>query len=309
MLPYVGSGDYCYSYSLCMSLLGSGANPDHLPSPGFLECLTTMPFGNTYLTEARLFLFDAFDPHQGLTRAIETLGWTCRLEQGGDERSALERLRAAVQHGPVLIGPLDMGYLTYHPNHSFLGGADHFVVVQAVEQDHVLVHDPKGFPYATLPFDAFLQAWRAERIPYIDETYTMRADFHPVETVSRQQMIARTLPYIRQNVQRDPGGPKVYGSVQALHMLAETLRADVPEHLAGHLLYFALPLVVRRNLDAQAFLSEGNKPEAAELRDQQARLLGQAQYPGVLRSWSAVATLIDQVAALEERFIAVSASW
>ncbi len=309
MLPYVGSGEYCYANSLYMSLLGSGASLDTLPSPGFLECLTTMPFGNTYLKEARLFFFDGFDPHLGLTRAIETLGWTCQLEQGGDEQTALERLRAAVQHGPVLIGPLDMGYLTYNPNHPFLGGADHFLVVLAVEADHVLVHDPKGFPYATLPFENLLKAWRAERIPYIDEAYTMRSHFRQVEVVSHQEMIARTLPYIRENVQRDPGGPAVYGCVRALRMLAETLRAEVPENLAGHLLYFALPLAVRRNLDAQAFLTEGNQPEAAELLEQQARLLGRAQYPGVQHEWSFVATLIEQVAALEERFLTVCASW
>jgi len=52
-----------------MSLLGSGVNLDNLPSPGFLECLTTMPFGNTYINAARLFFFDGLDPHQGLTRA------------------------------------------------------------------------------------------------------------------------------------------------------------------------------------------------------------------------------------------------
>ncbi|HEX6484021.1 MAG TPA: hypothetical protein VF043_34670 [Ktedonobacteraceae bacterium] len=309
MIPYIGSGDYCYAYSLYMSLLGSGVTPDNVPSPGFLECLTTMPFGNTYITNTQLFLFDGLDPDQGLTRAIEALGWTCRLERGGDEQEALRRLRAASQHGPVLLGPLDVGYLTYHPNYHYLGGVDHFVVVLAVEHDHVQVHDPKGFPYATLPFDALLQAWRAERIPYIDETYTMRSDFRPVEAVSRQEMIARTLPLVRENVQRDPGGPEVYGDVRALRMLAQTLRSEVPEHLAAHLLYFALPLAVRRNLDAQAFLAEGKQHEAAELLEQQARLLGQAQYPGVQHSWSAVAALIDQVAALEERFIAVSASW
>ncbi len=309
MLPYVGSGDYCYANSLYMSLLGSGANPDTLPSPGFLECLTTMPFGNTYLNKAQLFFFDGLDPHQGLTRALETLGWTCRVEQGGDEHSALERLRAAVQHGPVLLGPLDMGYLTYNPNSPFNGGADHFVVVLAVEPDHVLVHDPKGFPCATLPLENLLKAWRAERIDYITEPYILRADFRPVEPVSRQEMIRRTLPFIRCNVQRDPGGPEVYGGVRALGMLVHTLRTEMPDHLASHLLYFALPLAIRRKLDAQAFLGEGNRPEAARLLEQQARLLGQAQYPGVQHEWSAVATLIEQVAMLEERFIAVCASW
>jgi hypothetical protein len=92
-------------------------------------------------------------------------------------------------------------------------------------------------------------------------------------------------------------------------MLAETMRTEMPDHLVPHLLYFAFPLAVRRNLDAQAFLLEGNKPEAAELLEQQARLLGQAQYPGVQHEWSSVATLIEQVAALEEHLIALCASW
>ena len=84
------------------------------------------------------------------------MGWTCRLEQGGDETGTCQRLRAAIQHSPVLIGPLDMGYLTYNP-YAF-GGADHFLVVLTVEHDHVLVHDPKGFPYATLPLEDLLKA-------------------------------------------------------------------------------------------------------------------------------------------------------
>ncbi len=309
MVPYVGSGEYCYANSLSMSLLGSRANPDTLPSPGFLECLTTMPFGNTYLNGAKLFFFDGLDPHRGLTRAIETLGWTCRLEQGGDEHRAMELLRAAVQDGPVLLGPLDLGYLTYHPNHRFLGGSDHFVVVLAVEADHVMVHAPKGFPYATLPLDQLLKAWRAERIAYLDEPFTMRADFHRLKDIGRQEMIARTLPLLRENIQRDPGGPEVYGSVRALRLLAETLRADAPDHLASHLLFFALPLAVRRKLDAQAFLAEEKQPEAADLLGQQARLLGQAQYPGVQHAWSSVATLIEQVTTLEERLLALCTSW
>lgn len=309
MVPYVGSGDYCYANSLHMSLLGSGANPDTAPLPGFLECLTTMPFGYTYLSGPRLFFFDGLDPDQGLTRAIETLGWTCRLERGGNEQAALVRLRAASLQGPVLLGPLDMGYLTYHPNYPLLGGADHFLVVLAVEEDHLVVHDPKGFPYATLPLDSLLLAWRAERIGYCDDTYTLRADFRQVEAVRRQEMIERTLPLIRSNLQRDPRGPGVYGSVQALRMLIDLLRAEVPEQLAEHLLYFALPLAVRRKLDAAAFLREGNQATAAELIDQQARLLGHAQYPGVQRQWASVAALLEQVAALGERLLAVCASW
>ncbi len=309
MLPYVGSGDYCFSNSLHMSLLGSGAPPESLPSTGFLECLTTMPFGYTYLKEAELFFFSGPNPDLGLTRAIETLGWACQVERGGTEGEALARLRAAAQHGPVLIGPLNMGYLTYNPNYLYLDGADHYIVVLSVEEDHVLVHDPKGFPCAALPLENLLKAWRAERIAYTDEPYILRAAFRPVKAASRQQMIERTVPNIRANLRQELWGPEVYGGVVALHMLAQTFQQEVPEHLATHLFYFALPLGVRHKVDAQAFLREGNQSEAAELIEQQASLLGQAQYAGVQHAWSSVATLIEQVARLEERLIAVCRSW
>jgi hypothetical protein len=47
MIPSIGSGDYCFANSLHMSLAAGGAPVESLPSTGFLECLTTLPFGYT----------------------------------------------------------------------------------------------------------------------------------------------------------------------------------------------------------------------------------------------------------------------
>ena len=311
MQPYIGSGDYCFSNSLHMSLLGSGAPAESLPSTGFLECLTTLPFGYTYFKEAELFFFSGPNPDLGLTRAIETLGWTCKLERGGDEGEAFARLRAAVQHAPVLIGPLNMGYLTYNPNHPYLLGTDHYIVVLSIEEDHVLVHDPKGFPCAALPVENLLKAWRAEGVDlvYTDEPYTMRTAFRPIQASSRQQMIERTLPHIGANLRQELWKPGMSGGVTALRMLAQTFHTQVPDPLAVHLFYFALPLGLRHKVDAQLFLREGNQSEAAGLIEEQASLLGQAQYAGVQRSWSSVAALFEQVATLEERLLTVCQSW
>jgi hypothetical protein len=311
MLPYIGSGDYCFSNSLYMSLLGSGAHASSLPETSFLECLTTMPFGYTYFKEAELFFFSGPNPDLGLTRAIETLGWTCKLEHGGDEREAFSRMQAAVQQGSVLIGPVNMGHLTYNPNHAYLLGADHYLVVLGLEEDHVLVHDPKGFPSAALPVENLLKAWRAEEMDlvYTDEPYTMRTAFRPGEANNRRQMIEQTLPQIRANLRQELWKPGMYGGVTALRMLAQTFRTHVSERLAVHLFYFALPLGLRHKVDAQVFLREGNQSEAAGLIEEQARLLGKAQYAGVQRSWTDVATLIEQVAGLEERLLVVCQSW
>ena len=55
---------------------------DAVPGPGFLECLTTMPFGAGYirLEQGALPLLSpvTVDPDAGLTRALAALGWTCQ---------------------------------------------------------------------------------------------------------------------------------------------------------------------------------------------------------------------------------------
>src|SRR5262249_12813548 len=160
-----------------------------VPGPGFLECLTGMPFGKTYLPERRRFWPSApgFSPEQGggLDGAIATLGWTCETwcaavpaaDSGAAAPEALARLRAGLRRGPALVGPLDFGFLSYSPHARPLAGADHYVVALALEADHLLLHDPAGVPYAVLPVPDLLEAWRAERVGYKRGPYTLRTDF------------------------------------------------------------------------------------------------------------------------------------
>lgn len=308
MTPYSGNGAYCYANSLYMSLLGAGADARELATPGFLECLTTVPFGNMYLAleDGPLVFFSGanIDPDSGLTRALSALGWICQEQRGGSGAEALAQVREAARKAPVLVGPVDMGYLSYHPGHHYMAGADHFMAVLAVEDDFVLLHDPQGYPCALLPHHEFLQAWEAERVPYRTAPYTYRASFQQVEQVSRQTMIARTLPAARANLEADPGGPVAYGGVRVFAMLAKDLRGEVPDSLVSHLLHFALPLAARRNLDAAAFMREAGIPGAAACLERQARLFGLAQYSGAHGQWASVADVMEQLAEQESALIA-----
>jgi hypothetical protein len=310
MLPYTGNANYCYSNSLHMSLRGSGAQ--QVPDPGFLECLTTMPFGNMYLDlkSGPLVFFSphSLNPDQGLTLALEALGWNCEVQRGGEASEALEYLRKSVARGPVLVGPIDMGYLTYNPIHKFLIGADHFAVVLALHDDCVLLHDPVGYPCVALSLPEFLQSWKAERIDYSDAPYTMRTDFRQARQVSRAEMIAHTLPMLHQNVQNQeehlPNGSTLYGGTQVFTRLTQDLCKPVPASLANHLYRFAFPLAARRALDASTFMYEAGKLDAAMCLQEQAQLFGLAQYRAVQKKWSKVSALIEQLGALEEKFVA-----
>lgn len=309
IIPYTGNSDYCYAHSLHMALLSAGAHPHQLPNPGFLECLTTMPFGKMYLQleDGPLAFFSNpnIDPDAGLTLALQSLGWTCQEQRGSEDDAALDRLREATKHAPALVGPLDLAYLTYNPIHTDLAGGDHFVLVLSVEADHILLHDPWKYPYAYLPIPDFMSAWRAENIAYRIAPYTMRSHFQQIEQRTRQQMITHILPIIKANLLLDQQGPIVYSGVHALHRLINNLRsAQPPIELLNNLRYFILPLASRRSLDASAFLLEAANPQAAACMQQQAIITGQAQYHAVQGQWPQVADLLGYLAEVEQQLIA-----
>jgi hypothetical protein len=293
---YTGNGAYCYANSVYMALRESAAAAE-LPEPGFIECLTTMPFGTLYLRVGRdllvYFSSPVATPDQGITTALEALGWECRED----------RVAEAVGRGPVLAGPLDMGGLGYMPHHAQLSGSDHFVVVLGVEGDRVRMHDPEGYPYATLPAAEFLRAWKADRVRYAQVPYTMRAGFRQVRHPAREEMIARTVAVVRTGLAAEPGGPDQYGGPRAFRLLASDLRGAAAKRLAGHLTYFAFPLAARRSHDAAAFLREGGRAAAAGLFERKAHCFGEAQYAAVQERWEDTAGLLESIAELEEGLI------
>lgn len=307
MTGYTGNGASSYANSLYMALQASGAEPDTLPGPGFIDCLTTMPFGTLYLRVGRdllvFFSSPLTNPDQGLTTALEVMGWECRDEREGTPEAALSRLGEAAARGPVLAGPLDMGGLGYVPYHQHVSGSDHFVIVLGVEHERVRVHDPDGFPYAMLPAPDFVRAWKAERVRYCQTAYTMRSAFRQARRPTRAEMIARTVGAMSTHLAADPGGPDQYGGPRAVRLLAADLRGSIAKRLAGHLTSFALPLGARRSHDAAVFLREAGRVEAAGLLERRARCFGEAQYWAVQERWEQAADLMEAVADLDDALI------
>jgi len=307
MVPFTGNAFYCYANSLHMTLQGSGADARLLPDPGFLECLTTMPFGNTYLRldDGPLVFFSGpnVNPDSGLNLALQSLGWSANEHYGGADGDALRLLSEATKMGPALVGPVDLGYLSYNPNHTNLAGIDHYVVVLAVQDQWVVLHDPAGFPYAVIPAADFLLAWQADAVPYKRGPYTLRWAFRAKAEVSRQQMISSTLAALESALTANPSGPVVYGGEKALLLLAQDLRGKIHPRLAGHLLWFALPLAARRATDAARFLAEAGKHQARAIQEHKARLFGEANYHAAQAQWDRVADVVERLASLERGFI------
>ncbi|OZM79137.1 hypothetical protein [Pseudonocardia sp. MH-G8] len=265
-LSYIGSGPYCYANSLAM-VLGSGA-----PEPSAIEVLTGSPFGFRY--EDGLAWFDplGWDPGLGLDEALDLLGWTCERTAGGSATGAVQRLRDA--GGPVLVGPLEMGLLGYQPGSGTAIGADHFVVVTAVADEVVHLHDPHGFPFATLPVDEFAAAWESVAFSYRAEPFTMRSAFRRVRSVDLRDALRASLPTARRRLTPDVESPAA-----AVGRFAADVAGGLTAAQTGHLVHFAVRVGARRLTDAAVWLGRLGLDTASAVSQRQAHLVGGLQYP------------------------------
>ncbi len=297
-IPYTGSGPYCYSNSFAM-MFGASA-----PSTSVIEFATSSPFG-MQLIGGKLPFFDPYGwtPEAGFDDALAALGWTSAVSSGGEADEALYRLKAALAHGPVWIGPVEMGHLKHQPNMNGPIGADHYVVALAISGGRVLMHDPQGYPYAWLPLEDFMAAWRGETVDY-GQPYTMRTGFERVAEVSEIEAIRASVPAAIRwlSMEGDYGMPAgSLGNAAAAEALAAIVEAGCDDELRGHLIHFAVRVGSRRASDASACLARAGYARAAEIAADQAQRIGALQYALVAADDPAAAASLRTLAPTYER--------
>nr|WP_245579078.1 hypothetical protein [Inquilinus limosus] len=289
---YIGSGPYCYANSFAM-MFG-----DRTPSTAVIEFATGSPFG-MQLVGGTLPFFDPYGwtPEAGFDGVLDALGWTSSLHRGGTAGQALAALAAALADGPVWVGPVEMGHLRHQPEMTGPIGADHYVVVLGLEERRVLMHDPQGHPYATLPVDDFLAAWRAETVDYATP-FTFRTGFRQLRAVAEEEAVRASLPAAIRWLSMAEGRHLPAGTLgngAAAERLAELIEAGGDPGLREHLIQFAVRVGARRAADAATCLARIGRGEAARIMDRQARLIGALQHPLVVGDAAAVAGLLRRL--------------
>ncbi|MGO4739085.1 hypothetical protein AB4099_21235 [Bosea sp. 2KB_26] len=290
---YTGSGPYCYANSFAM-MFGADA-----PSTAVIEFATGSPFG-MQLVGGTLPFFDPYgwDPEKGFEDALSALGWTSTVTQGGEAEEALARLKAALAGGPVWVGPVEMGHLRHQPGMRGPIEADHYVVVLEADDERVLMHDPQGYPYASLPIADFMAAWSASTLIY-GAPYTMRTAFRRVAEVSEVETIRASVPSAIRwlSMEGDLGMPTgSLGNGEAAEALAARIEARCDEELRGHMIHFAVRVGARRAADAATCLARAGYAEAGQIADRQARLIGAMQYPLVIGKDAVAASALRDLA-------------
>lgn len=290
---YIGSGPYCYANAFAM-MFGADA-----PATAVIEFATGSPFGMQLVGDSLPF-FDPYGwtPEAGFDDALDAMGWTSAVSHGGDAGSALARLKTALADGPVWVGPVEMGHLRHQPGQSGPIGADHYVIVLEVSDSGVLMHDPEGHPYATLPLDDFMTAWRAETVDY-GSPFTMRTGFRRLRAVTEEAIIRASLPAALKWLSMGVDATLPTGSLgngAAAERLAQLIETRSDAALRGHLMDFAVRVGARRAADAASCLVRIGLPEAAMIMAEQAQRVGALQHPLAIGDDAGVAALLRQLA-------------
>ena len=168
-------------------------------------------------------------------------------------------LLAAMRDGPVILGPLSLGLLPYNPYTRGEKGADHYVLAHAVDVDHIVLHDPWGFPCIRITVEHLRWAWEAPDIEYKQGYYRSWTQPRQMNQPSPRDLVDRAIGVLRQ-VYPDAETPVQHDGAaigaDALNCVAHRYREGQMSALGCEFLTgFSLPLAARRALDHAIFLN------------------------------------------------------
>ncbi|KJQ65356.1 peptidase [Streptococcus oralis] len=298
MQMYFGDVSLCYSYSLAMALDGYGYDF----KADFLEAIMVMGNGANIVKEDEehpLVFFDNGMPDLSISHSLKILGFDYEdfyLKDGPevDLEEVKRKLETFLSNGPVVLGPLDMGHLTYNPNHTILYGVDHFVTVYDIDDQYLYLHDPAGFACMKVAFNDILEAWKAEAIDYKRGSYSMWGNFKKVKSPSQTEIYQETARIMKNRYLNGQSGVlKCYAKAVAENGL-NTEQKQLHQ-------YFSFKLAAVRNLYLSKFLKDHDS-EGARLKEELATLFGQAHLSCLKEDYQELAHLLYRIAEVDGRF-------
>ena len=298
MQMYFGDVSLCYSYSLAMALDGYGYDF----KADFLEASMVMGNGASIVKEDDrhpLVFFDNGMPDLSISHSLKILGFDYEdsyLKDGVevDLEEIKRKLETFLSNGPVVLGPLDMGHLTYNPNHTILYGVDHFVTVYDIDDQYLYLHDPAGFACMEVAFNDLLEAWKAEAIDYKRGAYSMWGNFRKVKSPSQTEIYQETARIMKNRYLNGQNGVlECYAKAVAENGL-NTEQKQLHQ-------YFSFKLAAVRNLYLSKFLKD-HDPKGARLKEELASLFGQAHLSCLKEDYQELSRLFYQIAEVDDLF-------
>jgi hypothetical protein len=245
------------------------------------------------------------NPEKGVDCALSLLGYECLLTFDDSEKEAIEKLKKNLTNGWVLVGPVDMNYLTYDPFCKKKKGADHYIVAVDFDNDFIWINDPEGYIEVPLSWRDFLKAWEAKRIHYKKTSYTQRLLGKKVAKLTEKEIFKSVLEKVSPIIEGRNVPPGALYGEEAIRSFADDLTKKGISMLE---LTFTLPVCNQRCYDSSTFLMQENLTnkalkEASKIRMQQAQLFGECRLFAAKRDAEALYSTLNRIAALDVSYV------
>lgn len=149
------------------------------------EIASSVPFGVVYKSNDPNRTLDCYiDPDLGIDKALNQFSIPFEVKywaKGCDSTEAIENLDDWLEDSPVVLGPVNMGKLTYLPQHNLYSGIDHYIIVTKKSSEGYYVCDPEGVPFVSISKKQLNEACISGELSEGRGSYTIRRIFSKVE--------------------------------------------------------------------------------------------------------------------------------
>jgi predicted transcriptional regulator YdeE len=245
-------------------------------SPEYLEALMVMGNGASFVdnnVKHPLVFFDNGLPDISINNCLRILGFQhedffIKESDGFSIDDIQKKLQHLLKNGSVVIGPLDMGYLTYNPNCVYQRGVDHFVCAYGFYERQVYLHDPAGYPCMKMKFGDFVKAWTAEGVAYKRGAFSMWGNFARIREPEAKEIYHDISVIMKKRYEQ--------GDANVIEQYANSIRENGLNQQQKQIhQFFSFRLAAVRNIYLSRFLKEHDRKKA-DLKEQMADLFGQA---------------------------------
>jgi hypothetical protein len=268
---YIGNTTNCYTQA-ALTLFVKELSFENLM---LFEIATTVPFGLIYKGADPSRILDCLiDPDEGIDHAFRLFSVqfeTIYSEKGVYDVNFFKKLDCLLEQSPVLLGPIDMGELTYLPRSELYSGIDHYIVVIKKILDGYYVSDPEGEPFAYISQQQLNNACTTGLISEGRGSYTVRS----ASQVSNLQLSEKEFDIVFKKVADNYriASQLSNGGARGLRLFAIDIETHFksPSMLVG--LKFVLTNRIQRSMFAKCFYEMYVNYENTGIKDKIARRL------------------------------------
>ena len=274
-------------------------------TPSKIEVLTGMGVGAFKERDSNVIFFDCWQTDKGINEALTSLGFSFDESASKDPTNApFDDLRKILAKGPAILGPLDIGLLSYRPRSRGANGSIHYILAHGMDDQRVYVHDPWGYPFVNTTIDDLREAWEARLIEQKRGYYRHWSNPVRIESPTDDEMFNRSLTTFKKVYADGQSELRAKGhqtGPEAISAVASAARDDVfSDDEVYNLAGFSLPLAAKRALDYSSYFRGRNKV-VSDTKYEMAQLFGSAQTRVMAKDFAGFSADLEKLAELEDQ--------